>query len=46
MVKRKIYLDTSVISAYFDEKCPERRVNLVNLSSGYRQLEIIAPPEL
>ena len=24
MVKRKIYLDTSVISAYFDEKCPER----------------------
>jgi len=24
MVKRKVYLDTSVISSYFDEKCPER----------------------
>jgi hypothetical protein len=35
MVKRKVYLDTSVISSYFDEKCPERIVSLVNLSLGY-----------
>lgn len=53
MAKQKVYLDTTVPSAYYDSRTPERQdqttrreVNLVNALKGYGQIEIIAPPEL
>jgi len=76
MKKENLYLDTSVISAYFDERAEERQsstaitsfhgisylvswnfehlvkvktrkgVNSVNMSEGFREIEIVSPPEL
>jgi hypothetical protein len=39
-----LYLDTSVISALYDNRTPERQK--LNTKSGYQAIEIIAPPEL
>lgn len=47
-MKLKIYLDTSILSAYFDERTPEQRaqVNQINIGCGLPSIEIVAPPEL
>jgi len=38
----KIYLETSVISALFDERNPER----MSSTHGFRHVEIVTPAEL
>ena len=48
----KIYLDTSVLSALFDGRNPERQeltkdiVNMVNTINNFQHIEIMTPAEL
>ena len=48
-MKQTIYLDTSVVSAYYNARNPERQKltkEFWEKLRGYKHMEIIAPPEL